>query len=88
MYEHDPNRIERPSIRRDAEASSGPKIVAGILAAAVIVLLAFSLWPSGDNRTGTTVTENWRVERAPTTITPPAEKPAAPTTPAPTTPPQ
>jgi hypothetical protein len=87
MYENDPNRLDRPTVRREVEASSGAGIVAGVLAAALIVLLAFSLWPSSDNRTGTNVSENTRVERAPTT-TPPANKPATPTTPAPSTPPQ
>ena len=54
------------------EASSSSMIAAGLLAAALIVLLAFSFW-SGDSRTGTAVTENTpRTERP---ITPPANKP-------------
>jgi len=86
MYEHDPNR-DRPSIRQQVEARSGAGIAAGILAAALIVLLAFTFWPNGDNRTGTSVTQNApREERAPTT-TPPSNKPA-PTTPAPNTTPK
>ena len=82
MYENDPDRMNQPRMREQMEASSGSMVAAGLLAAALIVLLAFSFW-SGDSRTGTAVTENTpRTERP---ITPPANKPTIPT-PAPETP--
>jgi hypothetical protein len=84
MYENDPDRMLRPRIGEPAEASSTGVIIGGLVAAALVVLLAFSFWP-GDNRSGTAVTQNTpRTERPATPpankpVIPPAETPAKPT---------
>jgi hypothetical protein len=67
-YQRDPRRNLRPG------ESSAPLIIIGVLAAAFIMLVAISFWPTTDNRTGvaTNMDRSTRVERPATPAPPPA----------------
>jgi len=96
-YEHDPirndpTRANHPVVP-PSEPGSGSMVTAGILGALFIFLLAFMLWPAGENRTNVATDTSTRVERpaTPTPATPPANKPQTdlkPTTPPAKTPAQ
>ena len=77
MYEHDPNNLNRP-VRDTADPPPASFVVAGLLAAVLIVFLAFAIWPA-DERKGIAVTENAPSMQQP--ATPPAKTPAMPTPP-------
>ena len=60
---------------REHGTSRLASFVVFLLGAAFIVLLALSLWPTRDSRTGTAMTDSSpRVERTPANSTPEAEK--------------
>ena len=66
MHEHDPSQLSEPRTGTSHTAS----FLVFFLATVFIVLLAFALWPTRDNRGGTAMTDSSRVER-----TTPANKP-------------
>jgi hypothetical protein len=74
-HPNDPDRVTRTGMR-DTSKATGSNIAMMLGLAALIVLGAFLLWPTGS--TGPSVSENTKVERP---VTPPATTPAPTTTP-------